>query len=207
MSARAGLAEQRCRRRARLPPGRNTAALVGHSSSNSGRTLSMVARDARHERDAVAGVADGVGEHVGQLPGAPVAQQQAPGAERAGHHGGQQAGAGDQVEAELARSARASPAGGRRPGRRRRAACRLAALCRMIGASPPGPFRCGSATCRVKAAAHGGVERVAAALQHRHADLAREPVRAGDDAERAGDLGAGGEHAARAPDGLGLEAG
>ena len=30
---------------------------------------------------------------------------------------------------------------------------RLAALCRMIGASPPGPFRCGSATCRVKAAA------------------------------------------------------
>ena len=65
----------------------------------------------------------------------------------------------------------------------------------MIGASPPGPFRCGSATCRVKAVGGGGVERVAAALQHRHADLARDPVRAGDDAERAGDLGAGGEHA------------
>ena len=30
---------------------------------------------------------------------------------------------------------------------------RLAAMWRMIGASPPGPFRCGSATCRVKAAA------------------------------------------------------
>ena len=41
----------------------------------------------------------------------------------------------------------------------------------------------------------GGVERVAAALQHRHADLARDPVRAGDDTERAGDLRAGGEHA------------
>ena len=27
------------------------------------------------------------------------------------------------------------------------------AECRMIGASPPGPFRCGSATCRVKAVA------------------------------------------------------
>src|ERR1700690_3092324 len=26
--------------------------------------------------------------------------------------------------------------------------------CTMIGTSPPGPFRCGSTTCKVKAAAH-----------------------------------------------------
>src|SRR5262249_2259360 len=41
----------------------------------------------------------------------------------------------------------------------------------------------------------GGVERVAATFQHCHAHLAGDPVRAGNDAERAGDLRAGGEHA------------
>ena len=34
----------------------------------------------------------------------------------------------------------------------------------------------------------GGIERIAAAFQHRHADLAGQPMRAGDHAEGAGDL-------------------
>ena len=42
----------------------------------------------------------------------------------------------------------------------------------------------------------GGVKRVAAPLQHGLADAAGEPVGGGDDAEGAGDLGAGGEHGA-----------
>ena len=58
--------------------------------------------DARHDMDAVLCVADGKCQHVGQFPGAPVAQQQAPGVERAGHHRGQHAGRGDQIDVESA---------------------------------------------------------------------------------------------------------
>jgi hypothetical protein len=49
---------------------------------------------------------------------------------------------------------------------------------------------------------HGCIEGIAAALQHRHADLARQPVRVGNDAERAGDFWSCGEHAARSPGSL-----
>ena len=41
----------------------------------------------------------------------------------------------------------------------------------------------------------GGIEGVPATFQHRHSDLARDPVGTGDDTERAGYLGASGEHA------------
>jgi hypothetical protein len=47
-----------------------------------------------------------------------------------------------------------------------------------------------------EAAGHGGVEGVAAALEHAHRGLRGEPVGGGSDAERAGDFRAGGEHAA-----------
>ena len=50
---------------------------------------------------AVAGVADGVLEHVAQRQGAVPLEQQHPGAERGGHDRGEQAGAGDQVQAEV----------------------------------------------------------------------------------------------------------
>ena len=40
---------------------------------------------------------------------------------------------------------------------------------------------------------HPGIEGVAAALQHAHADGGADPVRGGDDAEGAVDLGPGGE--------------
>ena len=40
----------------------------------------------------------------------------------------------------------------------------------------------------------GGVEGIAAAFQHRHADLAGDPMGGGDGAEGASDFRAGGEH-------------
>ena len=58
--------------------------------------------DARHDVDAVLRVADRECQDVGEFPGSPVAQQQAPRVERAGHHRGQHAGRGDQVDVETA---------------------------------------------------------------------------------------------------------
>ena len=40
-----------------------------------------------------------------------------------------------------------------------------------------------------------GIEGVPATFQHRHTDLARDPVGTGDNTESTGYLGAGGEHA------------
>ena len=167
-----------------------------HSASNSGRMLSIVALMRGTMWMPLLRIADGEGQHVGELPGAPVAQHQAPGIERAGHHGRQQAGRRESDRRRVARICPSVAACGATPWPQITCCVPVRALCMMIGASPPGPFRCGSATCRVNAGGDRGVERVAAALQHRHADLAGDPVRAGDDAERAGDLGAGGEHAA-----------
>ena len=150
--------------------------------------------DARHDVDAVLRIADREGEHVGELPGAPVAQQQAPRIERAGHHRGQHAGRRDQVDVELAEF-------------RQRRGLRCDALAAdhllRLGARRMQDDRriaAGAVEMRLRHLQRerrrgGGVERIAAALQHRHADLARDPVRAGDDTERAGDLRAGGEHA------------
>ncbi len=82
-------------------------------------------RDARHQMDTVPRIAQRERQHVGELPGAPVAQQQAPGVERAGHHRRQQAGAGDQVEAECLGMPRWWRRAGRGPGRRSPAAVRF----------------------------------------------------------------------------------
>ncbi|MNT03966.1 hypothetical protein D3C72_1385270 [compost metagenome] len=56
-------------------------------------------RDARHQREAIARIADGRREHVRQRPRAVVAQHGQPRAERAGHGGGHQADAGHQFHA------------------------------------------------------------------------------------------------------------
>ena len=149
--------------------------------------------DARDERDAVLGVADGEGEHVRQLPRAPVAQHPAPGAERAGHGGGEEAGSGDEVEAERAERLDRGGGGGW-------------ALAADDGLPPGGgvvdddggvaarAVEVGFGDLQGEGGGGGGVERVAAALQHGLAHAACQPMRRGDDAERAGDLGAGGEH-------------
>ena len=139
-------------------------------------------------------ITDREGEHVGEFPGAPVAHMQAPGIERAGHHRRQHAGPGNEIDAK-------TPESLDRGGLRRdalaadhvlRPRARLVDDDRRIAARPVEMrLRHLQDECRGR----GGVEGIAASLQHRHADLAGDPVRAGDDAECAGDLGAGGEHA------------
>src|SRR5580698_7344835 len=55
----------------------------------------------RHQMDTILRISEGERNCLGELPGAPVAQQQAPGVEGPRHDGRQQAGAGDQVEAQM----------------------------------------------------------------------------------------------------------
>ena len=114
----------------------------------------MVARGALHQRMAVLGVADGRLQHVAQAHGAVVAQHQHVGLEGAGNAGRQQPRARHDVEAEVVAIVRDGGA-----GRRRALAAddlRLAVLLAshsITGTSPPGPHRCGSTTCSVKAVA------------------------------------------------------
>jgi hypothetical protein len=48
----------------------------------------------------------------------------------------------------------------------------LHASCTSTGTSPPGPLRCGSTTCKVKAVATAASEGIAAPLQHARAAVA-----------------------------------
>ena len=65
----------------------------------------------------------------------------------------------------------------------------------MSGTSPPGPLRCGSTTCSVKAVATAASKALPPRSSIAHADRGRDPMRRGDDAEGAVDLGTGGEAA------------
>ena len=150
-------------------------------------------RDARHEVDSVGGVADREGEHVGELPGAPIAEEEAPGVEGPGNDRRQEAGAGDEVEPEVGEMGEGcgrrgdalpaddvlGPGAGRMEDDRRVAA---------------GAVEMGLRHLQREGGGGGGIEGIATALEHGHADPARDPVRAGDDAEGGGDLGAGREH-------------
>ncbi len=139
-------------------------------------------------------VADRELEHVPETPGAEVAEQEQPAAERAGHAGGEHAGARDQLVAELVEAL------DRR--RRRRDALpaqreRLAAIGRPEDgrhlAARPVQVRLDD--LEHEARRDGGVEGVAAALEHGHPGLRREPVRRRDHPEGAAQLGARREHA------------
>ncbi|MNX43066.1 hypothetical protein D3C86_735000 [compost metagenome] len=149
-------------------------------------------RDARHQGKAVARVVDGRAQHVGQFPGAVIAQQGQPGAERARHGGGQQADAGHQVQAQAAEMR-----GGGQRGRRTLAAQRAHALF-AFAPEQDGHFAAGSIQVRFhdlqrETARHGRVVGIAAALQHAHGHLRGQPVRGRDHAVRAAYFGAGGE--------------
>ncbi|CUK02184.1 Uncharacterised protein [Achromobacter sp. 2789STDY5608615] len=149
-------------------------------------------RDARHQRKTVAGVVDGRAQHVGQFPGAVVAQQGQPGAEGAGHGGGQQPDAGHQVHAQSAEIGR------RRQRRRRPLAAQRAHAAFPLAPQQDRHFAAGAVQVRLddlqrEAAGHRGVEGVAAALQHAHGDLRGQPVGGRGDAEGAADFRAGGE--------------
>ena len=144
------------------------------------------------QRMAMFGVVDRGRQHVRERHRAVVAQQHHPGVERAGHARGEQPGAGHQVEAELAEMRD----GGRR-GRRPLAADHLdLALAHIVQdhrhvAARPVEMRLHH--LQRERGRDRGVERVAAALQHAHADRRGDPVGRGHDAERAVDLRARGE--------------
>ena len=148
--------------------------------------------DPRHDRVAPARVSDRRLQHVRQLPRAEVAQHQAPGVERARHDGGVRPLARHEIEAE--RPVRVD----RRRLRRRPLPAhhdRLAALHgphdRRHVAARPVEVRLDH--LQHEARRHRRVERVAAALEHRHPRARREPVRRGDHPERPAQLGPGRE--------------
>ena len=146
------------------------------------------ARDPRHQREPVARIADRVREDVGRLERPEVAQQQHPRVERARHARRQRPGAGDRAR-------------GRAEGldRRRRRRRPLAAdhprravpqQDRQIAARP---VHVRLDDLQRQPGRHGGVERVAAALQNRHPGRRGEPVRRGHHAEGSAQLWAGRE--------------
>ena len=87
----------------------------------------------------------------------------------------------------------------RRAGRRRAlAANHLGAAAphvvqTMTGTSPPGPLRCGSTTCSVKAVATPASKALPPFSRIPMPTAVRDPMGRGDDPERAIDLGPGGE--------------
>ena len=150
-------------------------------------------RNARHQMDAVFRVAEGEGQSVGELPGAPVAQQQAPCVERAGHDGRQQPGTRDQVQTQVLECLDGSGTRGGTltanhllPPR-----FRIVQNDRRI-ASGSVQMRLGD--LQDEGGGDRGIKGIAAAFQYRHAGAAGQPVRAGDNSERPGDFRARGEH-------------
>ena len=148
--------------------------------------------DARHQREAMLGVADRIGEHIAQLERAVVAKQQHPAVERAGHDSGKQPRAG-----HLRKSHPAQPLGARRrrewplPADHLRRVCARAHDDRRQLAARSVEMRLDD--LQHKTSSSSSIKRIAAALQHRHAGLRGEPVRGRDRAEGAADVGTCGE--------------
>ena len=151
-----------------------------------------VAHHLRH-RIAVARVVDGRLEHVAQGLRAVVAQEQHPAVEDARHHGGEEPSTRNELETERAVMRDGSTRGGRAL-----AADHLAALAlrtpkddRHVAAEP---VLVGLDHLQREGRGSRRVEGVAALLEACHGDGGGNPVRRGDDAEGALDLGPGGEH-------------
>ena len=105
------------------------------------------------QRIAVAGVGDGGLQHVAQPHRAVVAQQQHPGFEGAGHAGRRAARCRAPCRGPRSRNARWWRLAGAGPWPQITSVRPRLTSWTMIGTSPPGPFRCGSTTCSVKAVA------------------------------------------------------
>ncbi|MNX58533.1 hypothetical protein D3C86_893810 [compost metagenome] len=149
--------------------------------------------NARHQRMAVLGVIDGGFEHVAHAHRAMVAQQQHPGVERPRNDGGQQAVAGDELEPF---GAVALQRGG---GRRRALAAQHFDAASARGIEHRGHFAGRADEVRLDHLQHergrgAGIERVAAALQQRHAGRAGQPMRGCHDTEGAENFRASRKH-------------
>ena len=144
------------------------------------------------QRMAFARVEDRWREHVLEPQRAVVAQQQHPGVEHAGHAGGEQAGARHHVEAELVEM-RDGRAGRRRTLAADHLGLALAGVVEDHRHVAARPVEMRLDHLQREGGGAGGVERVAALLQDRHADRRGDPVGRRDDAEGAFDLGTGGE--------------
>ena len=154
--------------------------------------------DRRHDREALLRVADRELEHVGEPPGAEFAQHQQPSVESTRDDGGQEARARDEVEVELAEAL----------DRRCRRRCPLAAddqhLVAVGGVDDRRQVAGRAVQVRLddlehEAGGDGRVEGVAAPFEDGHAGRGSEPVRRGDHAEGAAELGS-----RREPHGEGL---
>ncbi len=147
---------------------------------------------ALHQRMAMLCVIDGGRQDFAQRDGAVIAQQQHPGLECAGDARGKQSGPGHEIEAQVA------IVRNRRAGRRRTLAAddfRLAAAGivdnhRNIAART---IQMRLDHLQGESGRDRGVKGVAAFLQDRHPHCRGNPVRRGDDAERAFDFRAGSE--------------
>ena len=136
---------------------------------------------------AVLRVADRRGQHIAQRQRAIIAQHQHPGFERAGHAGGEEAGAGHEIEAFTAIM---------RDGGARRRRSLAANHLRLAAAHVVDNGRDVAARAiemrlddlKREGGRDRGIEGVAAFFQRRHADGSCDPVRRGDDAERAFDF-------------------
>ena len=151
--------------------------------------------DARHDRIPVLGVADREAQHLRERQRAVVAQQRDPAAEGARDDGGQRARPGHEIEPELVAIAL-----DRRRLRRRALRAQDERLATRRRPEDRGQVSAGAVQVRLddlqrEAGCNGGVERVAALLEHGHSRSGREPVRRRDHAEGAAKLGARGEHA------------
>ena len=139
------------------------------------------------QRMAVLRIADRGAEHLAQRQRAVVAKEQHPGLERAGHTSREQPGAGHKVEAFAAIM---------RDGGARRSRSLPADDFRLAAPHVIDDDRHVAARAvemrfdhlQRERRRHRGIEGVAALLQRRHAHGGRDPVRRGDDAERAFDF-------------------
>ena len=140
------------------------------------------------QRVALLRVADRELEHVAEAPRAELAQEEQPAAEGAGYARGEDARARDQLVAELV-EALDRRRGGRDalPAERER----LAALGRPEhrGHLAARPVQVRLDDLEHEPRRDRGIERVAAALEHRHPGLRSEPVRRRDHPEGAAKLG------------------
>jgi hypothetical protein len=147
---------------------------------------------ARVQRHAASGVVDGRRERVGECDRAVVAQRRHPRAECPGHDSRQQTLGGDAIDAALVVLADGGP--------RRRATLTADNRGQCVFPSLHHDDCVAADSVHVRfddvqheRRRHGGVEGIAAALEHGHADRRCDPMRAGHGAERAHDLWSRGE--------------